>query len=53
MFEKQDTQIDKSWPVYAHPLPNMLVLKDFEENLDKFVRETETGSNILPINLAA
>lgn len=36
-FEKPDTQIDKSLPPYAYSLPNMAVVLEFEECLQKFI----------------
>ncbi len=36
-FEKPDPQADKTWLPYAYTLPNMSILMDFEDSLNKFI----------------
>ena len=55
MFEKQDLvtlENSKDLPVYAHALPDMTTVKDFEQILESFIRETESGTNKYPLDLS-
>ena len=43
LFEKADSQCDKSWPLYAYCCPNDSNLEEFSQKVDQFIRESETN----------
>ena len=55
MFEKQDLQNGnmKDVSVYAYALPDMTPVKEFEQILESFIRETETGTNKYQLDLSS
>lgn len=53
LFEKADSQCDKSWPLYAYCRPSDSNLEEFSQKVDQFIRESETNpAGIQPLNLA-
>jgi len=43
----------KDVSVYAYALPDMTPVKEFEQILESFIRETETGTNKYQLDLSS
>lgn len=38
--------------MHAYTLPSLAIVLDFEDSLNRFIKEVESGANVQPLNLA-